>query len=70
MGSKGSTGTELDAEKTRVREKTPEVSTSSKPAGPEEGGSATLRCASGGARVCASVASYASTLMIFRSIKC
>ena len=65
MGSKGSTGAELELEKTGVRVKTPEVLTSSKPAGSEEEGSATLSCASAGAGVCVGVASYASMLMIF-----
>ena len=52
MGSEGSTRAELDIEKTRVREKTPEVLTSSKPAGSKEKGPATLGCASAGAGVC------------------
>ena len=73
MGSKGSTGAELDSEKTGVREKTPEVPTSSKPAGSGEEGLATLGCASAGAGVCAGAgvgaASCVATLMTLRSIR-
>ena len=69
MGSEGSTGAELDSEKTGVREKTPEVPTSLKPVGSEEEGLATLRYASADAGVGVGVASCASTLMTFRSIR-
>ena len=69
MGPEGSTGAELDAERTGVGAKTPEVPTSSKPTGSEEEGPATLGCACAGASVCAGVASYGSTLMTFRSIR-
>ena len=73
MGSEGSTEAELGSERTGVREKTPEVPTSSKSAGLEEEGSATLGCVSAGAGACAGVnvgaASCATTLMIFQSIR-
>ena len=75
MGSKGSIGAELDSEKTGVREKTPEVPTSSVPAGPEEEGPATLGCACAGVGAGAGVGvgvgatSHATMLMVFRSIK-
>ena len=73
MGSEGSTRAELDSEKTRVREKTPKVQASLKPAGSKEEGPATLSCASAGASACAGVgvcaASYATTLMTLRSIR-
>ena len=65
MGSEGSTGAELDSGKTGVREKTPKVLTSLKPAGSKEEGPATLGCASACAGVCAGVASCASMLMTF-----
>ena len=70
MGSEGSTEAELDSERTGVREKTPEVPTSSKPIGLEEEGSATLGRASAGAGVGVGAASCVTTLMIFRSIRC
>ena len=67
MGSEGSTGAKLDSEKTGVREKTPEVSASSKPTGLEEEGPVTLRCACASVGACAYVsvgaASCATTLM-------
>ena len=66
MGLEGSTKAELDLEKTRVREKTPEVPTSSEPTGSEEEGPATLRCVSASA----GAASCTSTLMILQSIRC
>ena len=73
MGSKGSTGVELNSEKTGVREKTPEVPTSSKPARSEEKELATLRCASAGASACAGVGvgagSCAATLKTLQSIR-
>ena len=73
MGLEGPTTVELDLERTRVREKTPEVPTSLTPIGSKEEGSATLRCASAGVGACAGVgvgaASYAIMLMIFRSIR-
>ena len=73
MGSKGSTGVELDSERTGVREKTPEILKSSKPAGSEEEGPVTLSCASAGASACASVgvgaASCTATLKTLRSIR-
>ena len=65
MESEGSIRAKLDSGKTGVREKTPEILTSSKPAGSKEEVLATLGCASAGA----GVASCASTLMIFRSIR-
>ena len=66
MGSEGSTGVELDLEKSGVD---PEVPTTVKPVGSEEEGSTTLGCASAGAGVCASVGYCSSTLMILRSIR-
>ena len=73
MGMEGPTGAELDSEKTGVREKTSEVPTSSKSAGSKEEGPATLRCACASAAVCAGVsvgvASRATRLMVFRSIR-
>ena len=69
MGLEGSTRAELDSKRTGVREKTPEVLTSSKPTGSEEEASATLGCVSAGVGVCAGVASCTSTLMIFQSIR-
>ena len=69
MGSEGSTKAEVDSKRTGVREKIPEVSTSSKPTGSEEEGSATLGCVSVGAGVGVGAASCATMLMIFRSIK-
>ena len=69
-GLERSTGAELDSERTRVREKTLEVPTSSEPAGSEEEGSATLGCASTSAGVGVGAASCATMLLIFRSIRC
>ena len=75
MGSEGSIGAELDSERTRMREKTPEVPASSEPAGSGEEGPTMLGCASVSAGacacvgVCACVASCATTLMTFRSIR-
>ena len=73
MESKGSTGVELDSERIGVREKTPKVSTSSKPAGSDEEGSATLGCVSvatgASAGVGVGAASCATTLMILQSIR-
>ena len=73
MGSEGSTGVELNLERTGVREKTPEVPASSKPAGSDEDGLTTLGCASAGASASAGVGvgaiSCTTTLMIFLSIR-
>ena len=71
MGSKGSTRAKLDSARTRVREKTLEVSASPEPASSDEEGSATLGCASAYAcvGVGVGVASYAITLMTFQSIR-
>ena len=73
MGSEGSTRAELDSGKTGVREKTPEVSTSSEPAGLDEEGSTALGCACVGvgarAGVSVGAASRAMMLMVFRLIR-